>query len=78
MYKVIFLLVIFIVIVYIYSYRKLKKTKEKTKAIDSVKYFHDTYSHLTSMTGNDSQRKNTQYTKYVTKYNSSEDYREKS
>lgn len=77
MYKVIILLLIFIVFVYVYSYRKLKKAKEKTRKIDSVKHFQDTYAHLTGTQNKSYKTDSSQYTKYVTKYNSSEDYREK-
>ncbi len=80
MVKALILIVIFLVIVYVYSSRKLKRTKENTKNIDTVKDFHETYSHLTGMQNNYKQRKlneSGQYNKYVTKYNSSEDYRER-
>lgn len=79
--KVIILLAIFLVVVYVYTYIKLKKSKEKTKNINTVKHFHDNYKHLTGVERSDKKpTSNTtaSYTKYITKYNSSEDYREKS
>lgn len=59
----------------------MKKNKEKTKDIDSVRDFNNLYKHLR---GNKNTPQTTQknpnkssYNTYVTKYNSSEDYREK-
>lgn len=78
MYKILFLLVTFLVIVYVYTYIKLKKSREKTKSIDTVKQFHDNYKHLTGVEHpNNINNPKTSYNKYITKYNSSEDYREK-
>lgn len=82
MIKVFILLVLFVVIVYIYTITKLKKNREKTKNIDSVQDFHDNYQHLIAKRQMPDrtrlqQNKSKHYRKYVTKYNSSEDYREK-
>lgn len=78
MIKVFILLAIFIVVFYIYSSKKIKKRKEKTKNMDSVQEFHNAYQHLS---GRQKERQlpktSGEYQKYVTKYNSSEDYREK-
>lgn len=77
----IILLLIFLVVVYVYTYMKLKKSKERTKHINTVQQFHTTYKHLTGIKSSDEEMKkdkNVSYTKYITKYNSSEDYREKS
>ena len=76
MIKVFILLVLFVVIT------KLKKNREKTKNIDSVQDFHDNYQHLIAKRQMADktrlqQNKSEHYRKYVTKYNSSEDYREK-
>lgn len=75
--KIIILLAIFVVIVYLYSFRKLKRNREKTQDMNTIQDFRDTYSHL--ITGQESPKKlsDEYYRKYVTKYNSSEDYREK-
>lgn len=75
MFKVFVLLGIFIVFVYVYSFIKMKKNRDKTKNINSVQEFHDTYKILTVK--QIQQEKSNGYNKYVTKYNSSEDYREK-
>lgn len=76
----IILLLIFLVVVYVYTFLKLKKSKEKTKQINTIQKFHDNYKHLTGIMPSDKKKEtgnNTNYTKYITKYNSSEDYRER-
>lgn len=80
--KSLILLGIFLVFVYVYNYRKIKKTKEKTKKINSIRDFHETYGHLINkqqMINKQQIRTNDTggYQRYVTKYNSQEDYREK-
>lgn len=78
--KVGILLVIFVVIMYLYSFRKIKINKEKTNNINSVRDFHDNYQHIMSGKDRSEQKKQSSgdyYRRYVTKYNSSEDYREK-
>ncbi|MCM1088117.1 MAG: hypothetical protein NC419_08175 [Muribaculaceae bacterium] len=73
--KSLILLGIFLVFVYVYNFRKIKKTKEKTKNINSVRDFHETYEHLIHK--QQIQTNDSGYQRYVTKYNSQEDYREK-
>ena len=78
--KILILIGIFLVIVYVYLYIRIKKTKEKTKSINSVRDFNSTYKHLTGkpkQLQSDRYNQNNRYNNYVTKYNSSEDYREK-
>ena len=82
MVKVFILLGLFVVIVYVYTFVKLKKNREKTRNINSVQDFHSNYRHLITKQQNPDktrmqQRQSEYYKKYVTKYNSSEDYREK-
>lgn len=82
MVKVFILLGLFIIVVYVYTFIKLKKNREKTKNINSVQDFHDNYQHLITKRRKPDktriQQNNSEYyRKYVTKYNSSEDYREK-
>lgn len=82
MVKVFILLGLFVVIMYVYSFIKLKKNREKTKSMNSVQDFHDNYQHLINKRQMPDktriqQNKSEYYRKYVTKYNSSEDYREK-
>ncbi|MCM1144642.1 MAG: hypothetical protein NC318_04625 [Blautia sp.] len=73
--KSLILLGIFLVFVYVYNFRKIKKTKEKTKNINSVRDFHESYGHLINK--QQIQTNDSGYQRYVTKYNSQEDYREK-
>ncbi len=73
---------IFLVIVYIYIYVKIKKSKEKTNNIDSIRDFNNSYKHLNGVKKSqpeisDDKYISNPYKNYVTKYNSSEDYREK-
>lgn len=80
--KAVVLLIIFVVIVYVYTFVKLKKNREKTQNINSVRDFHDSYKHLVNKQQMPDRtpikkEKAEYYKKYVTKYNSSEDYREK-
>lgn len=78
--KVFVLIGIFLVVMYVYLYTKMKKNKEKTKDIDSIKAFNDSYSHLRGgqhYSRTNKNNPNGTYNTYVTKYNSSEDYREK-
>lgn len=78
MFKAIMLIIIFVAFIYVYSTRKIKKNKNKTNNIDSVRDFRQNYSHLYE--NNHTTRRtsqNSDYRSYVTKYNSSEDYREK-
>ena len=80
--KVGILLLIFVIFVYMYSFRKIKINKEKTNNMNSVRDFYNSYQHV--MSGKERpnnekmhQSENDYYQRYVTKYNSSEDYREK-
>ena len=80
--KVGILLLIFVIFVYVYSFRKIKINKEKTNNMNSIRDFHNNYQHV--MSGKERSNKKTvqqsgndYYQRYVTKYNSSEDYREK-
>lgn len=79
MLKVIILIVIFAVFIYGYNVKKIKARKENTRNIDSIRDFHNAYRHLHNE--KNKQAKNNEpyeyYTKYVTKYNSSVDYRNK-
>lgn len=77
MLKAIIFIAFFVIVVYIYSFRKMKRNKEKTKSIDSVRDFHNTYDHLIVQQKKRIPKSSDDYQKYVTKYNSSEDFREK-
>ncbi|MCM1038919.1 MAG: hypothetical protein NC314_10865 [Roseburia sp.] len=77
MVKAIVLIMLFVIFVYVYSSRKIKKSRERTGQIDSIRDFHDTYDHLLGKQPKRRPGSADDYQKYVTKYNSSEDYREK-
>lgn len=78
MLKIIILPVAFMAIVYGYSFIKIKKSREKTKNINSIQKFHDNYRHLIDKSIPEKPgRRDERYQYYVTKYNSHEDYREK-
>lgn len=69
--KTIILTTIFLAVIIIFIFRRRKERRNKT--FDSVKEYHETYLKKTRMgSGRENGRNN-----YVTKYNSSEDYREK-
>ena len=71
---------IFLVIIYVYIYVKIKKNREKTNNINSVRDFNKSYEYLRGrrkQIRTDNKNQNSRYNNYVTKYNSSEDYREK-
>lgn len=70
-FKVLILTVIFVVVIYIYIFRKRRKNKDKT--FDSVKEYHEAFErHRRS-----GRRSSNGINNYVTKYNSTEDYRDK-
>lgn len=84
MYKILILIAIFLVVVYVFLFIRIKKTKEKTDDINSVRDFNSLYKHRYGQPKSpehrnhtDADSQNTSYRAYVTKYNSSEDYREK-
>ncbi|MCH5254238.1 MAG: hypothetical protein J1F41_04880 [Lachnospiraceae bacterium] len=78
MLKLILLLCIFVVFIYGYNLKKIKARKENTRNIDSVRDFHNTYAHLLNEKNKQSEKEPYEYyTKYITKYNSSVDYRDK-
>ena len=78
MLKMLVPILFFLIFVYIFTYLRMKKTKKKNNNINSVRDFRQNYSHLheNSQTGRKTVQ-NSEYRNYVTKYNSSEDYREK-
>lgn len=90
-FKTIVLTIIFLIIIYIFLFRRTKQRKNSD--FDSVKEYHDLYLNRTSNTRTSGNEQNSRgssrirlsgdsYSDYnrtnmVTKYNSSEDYREK-
>lgn len=72
------LIIAFLLVYFIIYSRQVKRKREDTP--NSVEQFHNNYSKR--FQGNQEDLRNPQpkrdtYTKYVTKYNSTEDYREK-
>ena len=66
---------IVVVLIFFYMRRKARKNSEHTKNIDSVRDYHASYDRIRSHS--ELRDKNTAYKTYVTKYNSTEDYRER-
>lgn len=70
---VIILTVIFVIIIYLYMRHKSKKNP--ASKINTVQEYHASYDRI--RTRKDLRDKENTYQTYITKYNSSEDYREK-
>lgn len=64
-----------VLLIFFYMRRITKRRKSKTAEIDSVRDFHSSYERI--RTHKDLRDKENAYRPYVTKYNSSEDYRER-
>lgn len=67
------LTVIFVVIIYLYMRRRSKKNP--TSEINTIQDYHESYDRI--RTRKELRDKENAYQTYITKYNSSEDYREK-
>ncbi len=76
---ILILTVIIVFAIYLYMRHSSKKRKRAMDEIDTVRYYHENY--LRSEQNKKRQNKlvgqNDGYRTYVTKYNSSEDYRER-
>lgn len=76
---ILILTVIIVFAIYLYMRHSSKQRKRAMDEIDTVRYYHENYLR----SGQDKKRQNKQigenngYRPYVTKYNSSEDYRER-
>lgn len=78
MLKMIVPIIFFLIFVYIFTYLRVKKNKKRSNNINSVRDFRQNYSHLhESNRSRLDSAENPNYRSYVTKYNSTEDYREK-
>ncbi len=62
-------------LIFVYMRHITKRRRSKTADIDSVRDFHSSYDRI--RTRRDLRDKESGYRSYVTKYNSSEDYRER-
>ena len=70
-FRVLILITILVVAMYIFMFRRRRRMKDKT--FDSVKEYHEAFEKHRLSNRRSSYKPNN----YVTKYNSSEDYREK-
>ena len=75
MIHVLLITVVVALLIFFYMRRIKKRRKSKTADIDSVRDFHSAYDRARSR--KDLRDKENAYRTYVTKYNSSEDYRER-
>ena len=66
---------IVVVLIFVYMRRKARKNSEHTQNINSVRDYHASYDRIRSLS--ELRDKNNGYKTYETKYNSSEDYRER-
>lgn len=66
---------IIVVLIFFYMRRKAKRNSEHTQNLNSVRDYHASYDRIRSRS--ELRDKNNRYKPYVTKYNSSEDYRER-
>jgi hypothetical protein len=69
------MMLIIILVFAIYLYMRHKSKKNSAKDINTVQDYHESYRQLG--TRRELRDKNNVYRTYVTKYNSSEDYRER-
>lgn len=75
MISVLLFTVLIVVLIFVYMRRKFKKTNAQTQNINSVRDYHASYDRVKSR--RELLDKQNSYRTYVTKYNSSEDYRER-
>ena len=66
---------IVVVLIFFYMRRKARKNSAHTQNLNSVRDYHASYDRLRSRS--ELRDKTNGYKPYVTKYNSSEDYRER-
>lgn len=66
--------VIIVFVIYFYMRYTAKRNRTRTADMDSIKTYHDNYKRDRS--GRPMRKSNDPYRTFVTKYNSSEDYRE--
>lgn len=66
---------IIVIVIYAYMRRKAKQRSAKSRAMNSVRDYHASYDRIRNRS--QLRDKHTGFQPYVTKYNSSEDYRER-
>lgn len=64
-----------VVLIFFYMRHKSKQNRRRLEDINSVRDYHSSYDRI--RTHKDVRDKQNNYQTYVTKYNSTEDYREK-
>lgn len=64
-----------VVVIFFYMSRKAKRDRQKSSNINSVRDYHASFDRV--RTHKDVRDRQNNYQTYVTKYNSTEDYREK-
>ena len=72
---VIILTAIIVIAIYFYMHHAAKRNRTRTADMDFVKTYHENYKR--DRTRKNIQKTDNAYRTYVTKYNSSEDYRER-
>lgn len=75
MISVLLFTVIIVLVIFFYMRRKARKNSEHTQNLNAVRDYHASYDRIRSRS--ELRDKNRGYKPYVTKYNSSEDYRER-
>lgn len=75
MISVLLFTVIVVVLIFFYMRRKTRKNSAHTKNMDSIRDYHASYDRIRNRS--QLRDKHTGFQPYVTKYNSSEDYRER-
>lgn len=64
-----------VVVIFFYMNRKVKRDRQKSADLNSVRDYHASYDRI--RTHKNVRGRQNNYQTYVTKYNSTEDYREK-
>lgn len=71
------MILVLLAAVYIYSLSKIKKNRKKLNEMNTIQDIHDSYRRFSGKTKPQEKNHSDGYQYYITKYNSSEDYREK-
>ena len=75
MISVLLFTVIVVLLIFFYMRRKARKNSAHTQNLNSIRDYHASYDRIRSRS--ELRDRNSGYKTYVTKYNSSEDYRER-
>ncbi len=67
--------ILVVIAIFFYMHRKAKQNRKRLADMNSVRDFHAAYDRI--RTHKDVRDRQNNYQTYVTKYNSTEDYREK-